>query len=918
MSLIPYEPPRVRVFQQFEETPSVGPQPLYAFIFGENYHLFRYTDPSEKPMTLIGNYDRVSGVTAVWPNRPAGAVVDRDYTRVFIDNAWLEYFRDYVGSGDTIKAVVGHPNRIRADALVFASFGDDARSVAFGNRDVQVGDGVVIRATACDQDFEIHSRVTRLIHETLPAEIEVPVADEDNAPATSELTDVSVIEGDYGTVNIAADAAGYSGEADGDTVESYFLTVVAGGDFGDAQLSVLSGSGNDNMVDPVIPQAGVPVSIGSRGLVVTFSDAGAPAPFIEGQIFRIDVNQGWVPAELEVDPASTFLGATSGTYIVTVTTGGAFADSPRVLVTSTGTLESSGPYVVTALSQVITLPTGVRLTFTGAGATGLSKNDRYYVDVAPSRPGAIKTLELRNSLPQELYGLCEGVTEPDPVDLDLSLSIVRNIEVPQTGPNMTPYWEMSDTQIAVLPGVVGRDISWQDSLGNLPALPVIGGTVYTHYRALRTDFAEAMNWVTSVGEVPGLLGPVTADNPLALGVSKAVGASRGTPVLFMATKGGSFEAFSEVLESVYDRRGPYGMVPLTYDQQILDAVRAHANEMSAPEKGNWRMVWAGVKVEEITPVLQRDSLGNMLFATILDDPDTSGTQYTRVRCDEAQFVTNGVVPGMIVRGNYYIDPITNQQVYSSWVVDAVLSEEELRLASGPSLAVTVPSRMEVWKNNSNDDIAQQVINRAGAYGDWRVRYVFPDWIGNGGERFDSIYLCAALAGLRSGVPAHQGLTNMEIPGFDDVSRTTDWLGGRLLLQMAAAGVWIVDQDASGMVATRHQLTTDMTDINRREDSLVATFDQLSYRVFDFHVRNRYIGRRNITPQLEVKLYADFGKLVDTIKVESFTEQLGSMIENATILELGRHPTLRDRMYIRVRIEMPAPFNNFDIYLIGTV
>lgn len=917
MSLIPYEPPRVRVFQQFEESPSVGPQPLYAFIFGENYHLFRYTAPAEKPMTLIGNYDRVSGITSVWPNRPAGAVVDQSYTRVFIDNAWLEYFRDYVGSGDTIKAVVGYPNRIRADALVFASFGDAERSSVFGNRDVQVGDGVVIRATACDQDFEIHSRVTRLIHETLPAEIVEPTADEDNAPATFELTDVFLVEGDYGTVNITPDAAGYSGEEDGDTVESYFLTVTTEGAFGEAQLSVLSGSGNDNMVDPIIPQDGVPVAVGSRGLMVTF-DSGAPTPFVEGQIFRIDVNQDWVPAELEVDPASTFLGASSGTYIVTVTTGGAFADGPRVLVTSTGTLESSGPYVITALNQVITLPTGVRLRFVGAGATGLSKNDRYYVDVAPARPGAIKTLELRNSLPPELYGLCEEVTEPDPVDLDISLSIIRNIEVPQTGPNMAQYWEMSDTQIEVFPVVVGRDASWYTAGGVLPALPVIAGSVYAHYRAIRTDFANAMHWVTSTSEVPSLLGPATPDNPLALGVLKAVGASRGTPVLFMATKGGSFEAFAEVLESIYDRRGPYGLVPLTYDQQVLSITRAHASEMAAPEVGNWRMMWAGVKVEEVTPVLQQDELGNMLFATILDDPDTVGTQYTRVRCDEAQFLTNGVLPGMIVRGNYYVDPVTNQEMHSTWVVDAVLSEEELRLASGPNLAVTVPSRIEIWKNNTNDDIAQQVITRAGSYSDWRVRYVFPDWVGHAGEKLESIYLCAALAGLRSGVPAHQGLTNMEIPGFDDVSRTTNWLGGRLLNQLAAAGVWIVDQDTSGMVYTRHQLTTDMTDINRREDSLVATFDQISYRVFDFFVRNRYIGRRNITPQLAVQLRADFGHLVETIKVESFTEQLGSLIENAEILELDRHPTLRDRKYARVRIEMPAPFNNFDIYLIGTV
>jgi hypothetical protein len=75
--------------------------------------------------------------------------------------------------------------------------------------------------------------------------------------------------------------------------------------------------------------------------------------------------------------------------------------------------------------------------------------------------------------------------------------------------------------------------------------------------------------------------------------------------------------------------------------------------------------------------------------------------------------------------------------------------------------------------------------------------------------------------------------------------------------MAAAGVWIVTQDNTGTVYTRHQLTTDMTDVNTREDSMVSNIDSLSYYYLFFFQNARYIGRRNITPGLLAQLEADF-------------------------------------------------------------
>jgi hypothetical protein len=909
--------PQVRVFQEYEEAGSALARPQYSFIFGPHYHLIRYDEATEKALGYIGSYNRTSGLNVAWPNRPTGAEVDTDNAHVYFDSAWLEYFRDRVGSDQEWKAVDGYTNRIRCATLNLATYGTWERSSVFGTRDVQVGDGILLRATACDTEYEFYSRVNRLVHETVDSEIGTPTDDDSNAPSTSQASSETQTAGDTGTVTIGSDASSYSGAADGATVESYYLTVTTGGDFGTAVLAVTSESGTDDMVDSVTPADGVAFDVGSRGLTATFT-SGSATPFVEGQIWRIDVNEAWTPASVTLDSSAEYVGANDGTYIITVVEGGTFANSPKVMVSSTGTLDSSGPYTVTALDSYITLPTGVKFKFTGAGVTGLAKNDRYYITVSAETLGAIKTIELQNALPDAFYGICGDSDDTDtPIDLDVSLSIVKDMEVSRTRAGVLPNWVATATQIQVNSGLTATDSDWTDASGNLEYLSVIRGEVYVGYRALLNTYTNAATSLDEVGDVTSTLGPAVADNPLALGVFKALQNAGGTPVYFMATKGDTLADYSEVLSAVYDEKNTYGFVPLTHDSEILAAVAAHCDSASAADRGRWRVAWFGAQTENETAVLYQDSSEDILYGTITDDPNTTGTQYTILRCEEANFITNEVQAGYKVRTNYIVDPATNVATYDEYTIDAVLTEEEVRLVAGPSLPVSVASKFEIWKVNSNQEIADQVKTQAGSYSSKRVRLVFPDYVSSGGVQYDSMYLCAALAGLRSSVLPHQGLTNVEILGFDDVSRTTEWLGGQLLDEMAEAGVWIVTQDRSGMVYTRHQLTTSTVDINRKEDSLVATFDAISARFLDFFVDSRYIGRRNITPGLINTLRADFRSLVLSIQYESETPSLGSMILSAEIVQLERHPTLTDRVIAKMRVDMPEPFNSFDITLIAT-
>lgn len=906
--------PQVKVAQDFQTVPSAAANPQNAFIFGENYHLFRCNVPEEKLLIGLGQYDPNNSTSYVWPNKPAGSVVDQSFSKLFFDDAWLEYLRDLVGSGHVIKAVDNFPNRINSSTLFFATTNNFSRSSELINRDVKVGDGVRIKGILGPDEFELVTKVRSLIADIIPSVTTAPVDDANNADTTLEGSADSLESGTPGTVTLASSAVGYDGSADGNTTESYFIEVTTAGAFGVAQLKVTSASGNDDNVDPVVPVDGSPFALGTRGATATFITVGSATPFEDGQVWKVAVTQAWTIAASALDTGNNYLGQNDGTYVITVTKGGLYATAPQVFVTSTGTLDDSGPYAV-ADGAGFTLPTGVKIKF--SGGTGLALNDRYYVGVAAETAGAVHTLELTNSLPDLAYGISPGgpgSTTPVSIDLDLSLSIIKDTEIPRTSASLLENWLTSSTEVTVNSGITDTDASWTSAIGTLLPLPIILGGQCIQYRATNIGFEGKVGELEDIGDVEALLGPLDADNPLALGVFKAMENAAGTAVKFMSTGGPDLSDYLAILDTVFDRQDVYGFVPLTHDKNIQDAVASHVVSSSTDSRNRWRVAWYGAVIDEVTEVSTLDYTGNILLATILDDPATSGTQFTRVRSSNSRFLTDEVKPGQLYRTNFVTNPSTGEETFQEFVIDAVFTEEEIRLASGPNLAITVPSRFEIHKTNTESELADQVINLAGAFKNRRVRVVMPDKIGNAGEELDSMFLCCSLSGLRSGALPHQGLTNVQITGYDDAPRATELFGGAELNRMADNGVWIVTQDNAGQIFTRHQLTTDTTDINTREDSLVANIDSISKRFFDFFTGGGYIGLRNITEQLFAQLRADFGALVSTIQFESDTVDLGPQIITATIVSLERHPTLLDHIIANVDVDLPEPFNNFQINL----
>jgi hypothetical protein len=86
------------------------------------------------------------------------------------------------------------------------------------------------------------------------------------------------------------------------------------------------------------------------------------------------------------------------------------------------------------------------------------------------------------------------------------------------------------------------------------------------------------------------------------------------------------------------------------------------------------------------------------------------------------------------------------------------------------------------------------------------------------------YLAAALAGRLSALPVQKALTREIVRSFSGIAGTP--LSNALKNQYAAAGVMIVEVNRAGSLVVRHGVTTDPTNINTRELSVVRSRDAL--------------------------------------------------------------------------------------------
>ena len=913
-----YVLPQVRLFQDLRQNVSVDARKATAFIFGGHAALYRYSKADEKLLIFIGTYDSVGANVGgewktcySWPEKPVGSQIDESYTKLFIDKATLRYFTDV---GHTM--VKKTSNTIRHPTKNFATNGSFAHHADFLDRGVKIGDLIKVKATVDDEDYELFTYVKGFKGDAVAAVTGTAAANTANQATAGATTTFSADDDNTGVADITSvSGASYHGFEDGDVQETYTIEVIqasTGGDHTTALLRITSASGNDDVSSKVPSAATYSTAIGTRGATATFG-AGA---FAVGDIWTFFVREAWTKT---VPTASgTYTGTKDLTYIATVTSGGESGGDPEpsITVTTIDGSDFSGPTVVpTAADTSVAIGRyGVLMSFSTAK---LRKGDRFEVSVTAATEGAYKTLVLGHSLSDEID------VDDDTVDMEIALYIKKDIQVGLHSVNVDGEvnWSQSNTQFCAMADIYAYDDTWTDD-GDPVALPVINDSVstgynklYLEYRAWRSSLSTSVSTLNDVADLDTIPGPLTPDNPLKWAMYKALSNNNGQDVRYCAvTDPDDIDTWGDVLDLIEDRPDVYGLVPLTWDEEVLNLVQAHCQSQSDENHKRYRVLWSNV-LETLTELVldaTTSSDEEVVLATTEDDSDTTGTQYTifRITSANADLIELGVRAGDTARFQFSADA-WDEVSYNSYVIDEVLTEDTFRVVSGTTSAENVGIKLEIYRSLDKNEQAAAIGAKSGNYADRRVRSVWPDEVGEAGTLMPGYHLCAALAAYAGGVVQNQGLTNAELNGFDDLSKTLKFNRSQLDT-MAVNGTWIVTQDReSGEVYTRHAVTTgDYEDLNQREEMITRNLDLISFRFDDQF--SPYIGKCNAVRGMIDILSAEFSAVVEELR-RPITPTLGPVLIDAVITDLRISPLFRDRILLSATLTLPVSLNNIDFH-----
>lgn len=972
-----YTKPQALVFQEFSLAPNEITDPLRAHISGPNAMLHRFDEPTEKALIGVGPYNRREDTNYTWPGRQAGSLVDMPSVKLFVENALLMYYEDLIGGdGSKILPVPGRKNWITSPILSFKANGTNwPRSGEFLDRDVKVGDVVYLRGVGDADDAciekELWTYVEGFAAETVDATIFPATTDDNNALSMAADATLEQISGPENCIG-GTPTDTYDGLASGYLQEVYTIEVIKSSVSGcnAARLRVTSASGTDNQDEITPADFDSVTNIGTRGAGITFvaatgacetasTNAGIAADeFLVGQTWELRVVSDY--ERVCVQSGGLYRGKADDTYIIEVTKGGLWADLPEVTISTTKGLDTSGPTTVTADNTYFPVGThGLQVKFIDCGdlpssvsaslagdnlfngdsnLDGLRKGDKFYVTTVSGQNGPIRTLILRDDLPKELR---------DSGDLDLRLFIPKTVEVTENRLSAPPNvnYLLEPTQLIAKAGITAYDSTWTsagveqplpvwDGRAQSSINPTAFGTLYIEYREWLADLADEVNFIDDVADIGKIPGPLDPLNPLKQGVFDALANSNGTRVGYTAVSDPfSLDSWIEVLDRVQGRDDLYNFVPLTHDPAVLQAFAAQVDAESSPEAGNWKAMFLALQAKTSEMVVGQSSEnaqlltptstnGELVLASLEDNPEASGTQYTllSVPGNNSGFLSYGVRPGDIVRYLFTVDA-HGDATYSEFVVDSVLSENSLLLLNGHHTAVSVPQKVEIWHNLEKNEIVAELQGQAQAYANRRVVATWPDVVGLGGIARDGVFAAAAAAGLASGVVPHQGLTNVEISGFDDLSsRTKDFFNESQLNDLASSGIWIMTEDRDGTPHTRHALTTDTLDLNRKEEMIRRNLDSISY-VFLRRLRP-FIGRANAAPSLLRKLRYEVNRVIKFFKSNGYTDELGPQLIDGEIAKgadgqeiLRIHPLAADRVEIVLNLTLPAPLNAVELHLV---
>lgn len=890
---------------------------LGAHISGGKALLHRVGEEDEE--AGLGAYDSTADTTYEFPDHKVGSVLDASYTKVIFKNADIRIFRDLAGVDSTVAPVSGFSNRLRSTTVAFKANGTTyPRNTAFGARDIKKGDKVFFGATVSSVHYEITTFVEDFIAEQIAAVVNTATSAAGNQITQGASVSFQQTAGGLNYVEGTGDVATYD-DLDGGVNRTYTIVFTTGGNPADARYNVVSSDGRDDQTNQTPASFASPTNIGTKGAKVTFVldsgnpvDAGLPtSQFVIGQTFQLTVAQAFTAPSPTA--GGTYTGTKTKTIIITVTTGGLYTSStaPKIQVSSNIGEGFIAPFVYPSAGQAVSVGDGVTISF---NQTGLCKNDIYYISVVPQTNGAFQTLVLRDNMGTQLATATDGDLEIYIPHAELEITAQRTEAPPALN------WSQTATTVTLESGITATasDGSMVSTLGVTMYGPVIRGTAFVEYREWDQDDLDVVKSLDDEEDVESTLGPVVPDNPLAYGVSKALLNSNGRPVYYTAVSDPEDEsAWDDMLASLKFALGTYGLVPLTFNENVLQKFITHCEEQSASENQSWRHAIGAISANTTAVIVDKTTTSDDTDAlfTLSDNPAISGTQYTRAQCPagNAKLVTNGVKTGDIFRYVFETDAFGNES-FDEFVIAIVVNEDEMILDSGAPVPFAVARKGEVHRNLTKSEIVNDLVDRKDPLVSERLALVVPGELTDGSLTVPSYFFAAGLSGALSAAAPHQPYHYTAVSGFTDSPKTSAYFGQAHLKTLADAGFIVIDVDDDQGVFVRKVVTTDNSDPKKRELVFIRNLDATFLVILEKLAK--YQGHANNVETVHDQLETEGNASMAAIIFESGrTAELGSMLVSGVVVDVRPHLTLLDRVVMDLRLALPFPLNTIEFQLV---
>lgn len=441
----------------------------------------------------------------------------------------------------------------------------------------------------------------------------------------------------------------------------------------------------------------------------------------------------------------------------------------------------------------------------------------------------------------------------------------------------------------------------------------LSGTMHVSYRALRTDKVSTVLTISNTDERLSQIGEATDDNPLGLGVNLAL-ANTTSRVKAVSIESNDLTGYLQAMDLIEEEAKAYALCPLTQDEAILAAFKAHVLQMSEPENQGERVLLCNTAIRDFKYIGEAnidapgdgDTLefsGGLIYFEV--DPGTD-------------FISDGVTAG----DNFVVtSTVLNGLPVGSYVIQSVTGATRLFLGTeGAELpaAVTAGScSFYITRTLTKTQQAQECALRSTTFGSSRVWHVQPDEVGvdiNGvTEYLPGYYLCAGMAGMTAGFPVQQGFTNISVAGINDLRHSNFYFKKEDLNTMAEAGTCIyVQKTQGGIPYCRHELTTDVSVLPYREIVKVKNNDFLAYYFRD--KLNPFIGSWNITVDTLNTM-----RMVTTASADLLLDdtlpRIGAPLLSYDLRTLEQDESNKDQVNIELKVETVTPNNYTNLFLI---